>query len=189
MQHWIAGWKEQIHQEATKEAFSDHHVVFKIHCNIKRSLRETIKGKKPPEHIKHHLELCPGRIRPPSPASPPLPPPLIRFSLRLPCRSFPSFPNHVYCSTADLDFRPFIRHLSHSRLSVVSRATCNYQKLSCFPVEMFRGVEEVQENKLRFNAVLAQCPCLWGWLQQENNNTKPEKLYSLPYSHFNALAS
>lgn len=85
MQRWIAGWKEQIHQEAMEEAFSDHHVVFKIHRNIKSSLRQTIKGKKPLEHFKHHLELCPGSIHPPSPASPPHPSPShVRFSLRPP---------------------------------------------------------------------------------------------------------
>lgn len=47
-------------------------MVCKIHKNIKSSLRETIKGIDPPEHFKHHLELCPRSIRPPSPAYPPL---------------------------------------------------------------------------------------------------------------------
>lgn len=117
-------------------------MVFKIHKNIKSSLRETIKGRDPRSTSNTILSCAPRSIRPPSPASPPLLPFLCQIFSPPFLRSFPSFPNHSYCWNADLYSHSFILHLSHGRLFVVSRAMCGYQKQTLFPVEMFSGEEE-----------------------------------------------
>lgn len=155
----------------------------------KKLIKGDNKGRRPPEHFKHHLELCPGNIRPPSPASPPLPPFL--------CHIFsPPFPFPALFSQSCFCVRPLICTLALSFCTcptvgcLLSRRLPEAGPLPSGDVQRRRRGEE------RTSSPLMQC---WhsaladGTIAAEGEQQQPphttEKPYSLTYSHSDALAS
>lgn len=153
------------------EAFSDHHMVCKIHKNIKSSLRETIKGRDPRSTSNTILSCAPRSIRPLSPAST-LP---VSHSLS----TFPSvFPvSSQTCLTISLPALSFRAPPVPQWVVLLSRRRWVWATRGG-PSSLRRCSEEKKrgrKNKLLFNAVLARCLGWWNLLQKENNNTPQQK--------------
>lgn len=135
-----------------KEALSDHHMVCKIHKNIKGSLKETIKGREPRStsntilscaleastHLHLPLLLSSSRLSPPSLCHA-FPPVFLQLFI---CRF-----NHLCVS---LSICTPIRSLctcSTAGLFVVTQVMGGYQRRPFSPLERFRGEEEGEKEQ------------------------------------------
>lgn len=198
MQWWIAWWKEQIHQEATEEAFSGHRMVFKIHKNIKSSLRETIKGRDPRSTSNTILSRAldaSAHFHPPPSSSPAFPCQIFFFFLSAFSSRSPTLPGRVFC----FGWR-FLLPLFHSG-PVPRQVVCCLagdvrppEADPSSPVEMFRrgrrrrGAERTSSCLMQFwhSALADGAGC------GSKTTTSPhgrEKPHSLPHSHSNAPAT
>lgn len=132
--------KEQIHQEAKKEAFGGHRTPCKIHKNIKSSLRETIKGRDPRSTSNTILSCAleaSAHLHPPSPL--PLPSLVTFFLSASPSVSPPAPSSIMFCVRLSI-CAPRALSFPHCPTvgCLLSRGRCAATRPS-FSVEMFRG--------------------------------------------------